>query len=115
MHPCALSDVTHSAFCPQRLRDLYELICPVWVFRISKHVERLVQRNFEQRGLFITSGEFSVLYSLPKVLPRHFEASREGVGFGPTSQVHACVSRVDFSRVERRLGCRLSRISFGLV
>ena len=99
MHPCTLSDVTHSAFGPQRLRDVNELIYPVYVFGIPKRVKPLVQLEFEHKGLIGTCGEFSVPFSLTKGTLRRFQASREGVGFGPPTPVHACVSRVDFACV----------------
>ena len=99
MHPRTLSDVTHSAFGPQSLRDVNELIYPIYVFGIPKRVKSLVQLEFEHKGLFGTCGEFSVSLSLTKGTPRRFQASREGVGFGPPTHVHACVSREDFSCV----------------
>ena len=37
------------------------------------------------------------------------------MGFGLRSHVHACVSRVDISRVEKRRGCRFSWPVFGFV
>ena len=37
------------------------------------------------------------------------------MGFGPPSHVHASVSRVDFSRVEKRRGCSVLRTPFALV
>ena len=54
-------------------------------------------------------------YSLPKDPSRRFQASAEGVGFGPPSHVRVCDSRVDVSRVEKRQGCGFSQTVFGYV
>ena len=74
-------------------------------------MKRLVQLDFEHNCLFGTCGEFSVPFTIPKYLCRRFEASGEGVGFGPPSHV----SRVDFSRVEKRWRYRFSQTAFDLV
>ena len=84
-------------------------------FLAFQSVKRLVELEFEHKGLFGTPRGFSVLFSLPKGSSRRIEASSEGVSFGPPSHVHAYVSRVDFSPVEKRQGCRFLRTSFGFV
>ena len=45
-HPRAVSDVTHSAFGRQGLKDVYEVICSIYLFGVPKRVERLVQLEF---------------------------------------------------------------------
>ena len=88
--------MTHSAFGPQGLRNVYELICPIHAFCISNRVKRLVQLEFEQKGLFGTCCRFSVPFSLSKGRSRHLEASGEGVAFDPLSRDQACLSPVEF-------------------
>ena len=53
--------------------------------------------------------------SLSKCPSGRFEGSGEDVGFRPPSHVHACGSREDISRVEKRRECKLSQIPVGLV
>ena len=66
--------MTHSAFGPQCLKDVYELIFPLYVFGIPQRNKRLVQLELEQKGLFGTPGRFSVPLSLPKGSSRSCEA-----------------------------------------
>ena len=73
-YPRALSDVTHSVCGPQCLKDVYELICPLYFFGIPKRVKRLVQLELEHKGLFGTSGTFSGPLSLYKSSSRSCEA-----------------------------------------
>ena len=96
--PRALSDVTHSGSGPEWISDVYQLICPAWVFGIPKRVKRLVQLEFQHKGLFGTPGGFSVTFALPKGHSRCFEAYGEGVGLGPPTHVHACLTRGNCSR-----------------
>ena len=58
--------MTHSAFGPQCLKDVYELIFPLYVSCIPKRDKRLVQLELEHKGLFGTPGRFSVPLSLYK-------------------------------------------------
>ena len=51
----------------------------------------------------------------PKYLSRRFKTSGKGVGFAPPSHVLVCVARADFSRVEKRRGCRFSRSLVGFL
>ena len=103
-HPRSLSDVTHRDFGPQGLCGNYEHISFPLGLGIHKYVKRLVQLELKHRGLFGTPGGFFVLFALPKGHSRRFGASGEGVGFGPSSHVHACVSRMDIACVENVRG-----------
>ena len=58
---------------------------------------------------------FLCLSFLLKGPSRPFEASREGVGFGPPSHVYASASPVDISRVEKRRGCKFLPTAFDFV
>ena len=91
-----MSDVTYSPFGPQGLRNVCELFCPIHAFCISHRVKRLVQLEFEQKGLVRTCHRFSDPFSLLNGRSRHLEALGEGVAFDPLSRDHACLSRVDF-------------------
>ena len=64
-HPRLLSDVTHSAFCPRTLCDVYMLISLISFFGVPKRVKRLVQLNFKPKVLFGYPGG----YSLPIFFP----------------------------------------------
>ena len=90
-------------------------ICSIKFFGIPKCVERLVQLEFEHKGLFGTPVGVSVPFPLSQAPTKRLEPSREGVGFGPPSHVYSSVSRVHFSRVEKRCGCKVSRNPFGFV
>ena len=91
------------------------VLCPFTFFGIPKRVKRLVLIYFEFKGPPGTTGGFLCLLFLPKCSSSPFKASVEGVGFGSPSHLHACVSRVDFSRVQKRRGCRFSRTTVGFV
>ena len=58
--------MTHSAFGPEGLKVVYQLIGPLYFCGMPKLVKHLVQLEFEHKGLFGTPGRFSVRLSSPK-------------------------------------------------
>ena len=61
-HLRTFSDVTYSAFALSVLyKDVHELISPLYVFGMLKLVKRLVQLEFEHKGLSVLLVDFICL------------------------------------------------------